>query len=110
MATKLDREVAFDEKMLFTKSHNLSITCTHQVKKRIIKNVIFSIPRDLRPPNLTGSGLMLRSHKLQSYIFFQSRGHVRLLARPMTTKLDMVMAFEKGLPLTFFTLQQRRDE
>ena len=31
MATKLDRDAAFDEKMLSTKSHNPLIMWTHQV-------------------------------------------------------------------------------
>ena len=46
MATKLDREVACDEKMLYTKPHNLLITWTHQITWQI-KTVISTISRDL---------------------------------------------------------------
>ena len=40
MATKLDREVASDEKMLSSKSHNLLISWTHQVAWQIKKRYI----------------------------------------------------------------------
>ena len=52
-ATKRDRDVAFDEKMLSTKSHNPLITWTHQVTWKI-KNVISPFLRDLRLLNKTG--------------------------------------------------------
>ena len=46
VATKFDREeIASDEKMLFTKSHNPLITWTPQVVWQI-KNVVSSFPRD----------------------------------------------------------------
>ena len=46
VATKRDREVASDEKMLSTKSHNPLITWAHQVTRQM-KNVIFPFLRDL---------------------------------------------------------------
>ena len=48
MTTKLDREVASDEKMLSTKSHNPLVTWKHEVTGQI-KDVISLFPRDLRP-------------------------------------------------------------
>ena len=50
MTTKLDREVASDEKMLSTKSHNSLVTWKHEVIGQI-KDVISLFPRDLRPLN-----------------------------------------------------------
>ena len=50
MTTKLDREVASDEKMLSTKSHNPLVTWKHEVTGQI-KDVISLFPRDLRPLN-----------------------------------------------------------
>ena len=49
IATKLDREVGSDGRMLFAKPHNLFITWIYQVTW----NVISPIPRDLWPKNLT---------------------------------------------------------
>ena len=50
LATKFDREVASDEKILSTKLHNPLITWTHQVTRQI-KNALSPFPRDLWPLN-----------------------------------------------------------
>ena len=52
-ATKRDRDVALDENMLSSKSHNLLIMWTHQVTWKI-KNVISPFLQDLQPLNKTG--------------------------------------------------------
>lgn len=106
MAANLDRDVASDEKMLFTNSHNLFVMLTHQVICQR-KDIIPAIPRDLWSPNLTGWWLMVRSHKLQSCLSDKvvTWGHatnkkrfISTFVRLLVTKLDRVIAFEKGLP------------
>ena len=52
ITTKLDREVASDESMLFAKPHNLFFTWIYQVTWQI-KKVISPILQDLQPTNLT---------------------------------------------------------
>ena len=99
VATKPDREVATDEKMLFTKSYNSLIRGTYQVTWQM-KNVISSFPRDLRPLIETGWGLIIKSHKLKSQVFFCSRD--------LPTKLEVVVAYEKGSPPTVVTLHKSR--
>ena len=46
LTAKLDRDVASDEKMLFTKSHNLFVMLTHKVICQR-KDIIPPILRDL---------------------------------------------------------------
>ena len=40
MTTNLDREIAFDERILSIKSHNSLITWTHQVTRQVKKHYI----------------------------------------------------------------------
>ena len=63
MATKLDKEVGSDEKMLSTKSHKPSIkgegggdTSGHMKNE---KSFISPFPQDLWPPNLASGSLWL---------------------------------------------------
>ena len=65
-----------------------------------MKNVISSFPRDLRPLIETGWGLIIKSHKLKSQVFFCSRD--------LPTKLEVVVAYEKGSPPTVVTLHKSR--
>ena len=65
IATKLDREVAFDKKMLFAEPHNLFITWIYQVTWQI-KNVLSPIPRDLWTPNLTRWLLLIRKNSISN--------------------------------------------
>ena len=65
IATKLDREVASDERMLFAKPHNLFIMWIYQVTLQI-KNVISPIPRDMWPPNVTRWWLLIRENSISN--------------------------------------------
>ena len=76
MATKLDREIAPDENILSTKSHNPLITWTYRLTWQI-KKVLSPFPRGLWQLNYIGGWRLIRSHKLKNHISFCSRGHVR---------------------------------
>ena len=92
IATELDRGVAFDEKMLFIKSHHLLITWIHQVIWQI-KNVIYPFPWDFWP--LIWAELW--SHKLSFFVHMT-----------MPAKLEMVMAYEKRSTPTMVTWHNSR--
>ena len=71
MAKKLDRVVGSKASLLSTKSHNLLITWSHKVIKRM-QNVINSFSRDQWLSNLTEGWLMIRSHMSNNKVTYPS--------------------------------------
>ena len=106
MATKLNRKVAYDEKMLSTKSYNPLITWTHQVAWQI-KNVILYLQFHETCSNKTkqdgGLWYEVANLRVKWYHVTNKKTFYFYFSKVIPIKIEMVMVYEMSLPSTMTT-------